>query len=237
MQKRSLVLALSAGVLLWGLGALEARAASVNFPLPPGTTLDQLTGANSANTASNGSLVFSNFTYSGPTPPAASAVGVNAFNLPGPPVETGLQFNTSWNAAAGVTSDWVVTYTVTSTGAPITDAYLAITGGLGTNGNGQITVSELIATTTGQQLALLNTSITAAAQNVVATANFAPQQSIVITKDIDVIGGTVNTSTLSVVAQAYSQTAVPEPATLTLLGIGMSGFLAFRRFFKRTSVA
>src|SRR5262249_10540488 len=31
--------------------------------------------------------------------------------------------------------------------------------------------------------------------------------------------------------------AVPEPPSLALFGIGMTGFLAFRRFLKKTSVA
>jgi hypothetical protein len=34
-----------------------------------------------------------------------------------------------------------------------------------------------------------------------------------------------------------TSTAVPEPTSVALLGIGMTGFLAFRRLFKRTAVA
>jgi hypothetical protein len=36
---------------------------------------------------------------------------------------------------------------------------------------------------------------------------------------------------------SFSVSVVPEPTSMALLGIGMTGFLAFRRLFKRTSVA
>lgn len=46
-------------------------------------------------------------------------------------------------------------------------------------------------------------------------------------------GGTIATNEFSALA---SVSAVPEPASLALLGIGMSGFFVFRRFFRKPSV-
>jgi len=43
--------------------------------------------------------------------------------------------------------------------------------------------------------------------------------------------------TAPTILASVSFSAVPEPASIALLGIGMTGFLAFRRLFKRTSVA
>jgi hypothetical protein len=38
-------------------------------------------------------------------------------------------------------------------------------------------------------------------------------------------------------AGTFAATVIPEPASVALLGIGLSGLIALRRFFKRTSVA
>ena len=52
------------------------------------------------------------------------------------------------------------------------------------------------------------------------------------------LGGTISgTGGTQGGAAILSITSVPEPASLALLGIGMTGFLAFRRFFKKTAVA
>lgn len=45
------------------------------------------------------------------------------------------------------------------------------------------------------------------------------------------------TPTGVVVKTAVTTAAVPEPTSMALLGIGMTSFLAFRRFFKRGSIA
>jgi len=46
-----------------------------------------------------------------------------------------------------------------------------------------------------------------------------------------------NQSLTTSAALSFAPSVIPEPTSIALLGIGMTGFLAFRRLFKRTSVA
>jgi len=53
-------------------------------------------------------------------------------------------------------------------------------------------------------------------------------------------GGEINPTSIIGTPAANNfnfMTAVPEPTSIALLGIGMTGFLAFRRLFKRTATA
>jgi hypothetical protein len=236
MKKSLLFPLLVAGVVVWGFGALEVRAGQIILP----ATLDKLT-VNPANFAINAPLQFDQFTYTQTTgaPPPASGVTVNPFNLAGPPVETGVQFVGAFNAAAGTTQDWAITYRVTAlSGATISDAYLSFTGGV-FGGTGSISISETITTTGGAPLAAMEASIPGV---FATTSSFAPQTAILVTKDISVIGGS-NGATVSVINQGFSGVGitthggVPEPASVALLGIGISGLFALRRFFKRSSIA
>jgi len=181
-----------------------------------------------------GDLTFSNFTYTTATPPpTAAGVTVLPFSLSGPPVETGISFSGGFFAAAGTTADYSIKYQVSVNpgGAPITDAYLAVTGG--SLGTGFVDVGETIKTLSGAPVASLNAFVPG---SFVDTASFGPQTTLVITKDIFIFGGSMG-ATASVIDQGYSTSAIPEPASMALLGIGLSGLFTLRRLFRRTSVA
>lgn len=49
--------------------------------------------------------------------------------------------------------------------------------------------------------------------------------------------GGILTNNLSFSSSAVTLTPIPEPTSMALLGIGMTSFLAFRRFFKRNPLA
>jgi hypothetical protein len=228
MKTRSLFLAIAAGLLVSGTFAFDARAGQVDLP----TALSSLEGA--GNYAIVGNLEFSDFTYT-PTPmgatPTASGVTVKGFTaIPG---ETGITFNAGFYAAAGTIVDYSITYKVTALSGTISDAYLAIAGG-NFGGTGSVDVGETITKLDGTSLGTMDAFIPGSGVSTPLT--FAPQTSILVNKDIFLIGGS-NGVTVSIINQGFSSTAVPEPTSMALLGIGMTSFLAFRRFFKRATIA
>ena len=137
MTRRFLISSLAVGLL--ALGGLNAQAGTLPAT---GTTLDNLLGSS----AVVGDLTFSFNTYTTATPPpTAAGVTVLPFSLSGLPAETGISFSGGFNAAPGSTADYSITYqlSVNPGGAPITDAYLAGTGGTG-GGTGFVDVGETI---------------------------------------------------------------------------------------------
>jgi len=57
------------------------------------------------------------------------------------------------------------------------------------------------------------------------------------TGDFTTVFDTPASSPLLLVPFTIAETVVPEPSAMALLGIGMTGFFAFRRFFKRHATA
>jgi len=232
MKRNSLFFAIAIAVLAAGFSAVDARAGS----LP--TTLDKLIGPPALSvTTGLEPDTFSNFSFSAsaipPTTPVLTAAGitVSAFGPVGN--ESGITFSGAMFAPAGTIVDYAFGYTVTAPkGFLINDALLV--GTFSTfGGTGSVSVGETLLFPDHSTLALEAASPPGSVSDSVA---FAGVSSIVVTKDVILNGGS-NGASVSIINQGFSSSAVPEPASLALLGIGMTGFLAFRRFFKKTSVA
>jgi hypothetical protein len=233
LLRRFLFLTSAAAFLVFGLGAFEARADFVPIPtslknLLPSAAYTTVVGAET--------LTFSNFTY-GTIPPGAvpaHLVEVTPFALSN---ETGIQFQTSsWSAAPGALLDVKISYVVTAPqGELINDAILIISGSLN-GGTGTISAGETLtnAVTFANILTVPPDFGAILPGSGSDSVTFAGVNSILITKDILITGGSEGAD-LSIVTQAFSSSAVPEPTSMALLSIGMAGFFTYRRLFKRAA--
>jgi hypothetical protein len=226
MKRCSFFLSAAAVMLAWGMTAPAAHGGTVPLSTLIGTT----------QTVDGFNFTFISYVPN-PNAPAASAINVSFFPPPPSGGEVGFTLFGSFGAAAGVSSDGDLRYSVsTVSGAPITDALLVANPNVGPNNPGGmsgVTETFQAGSFTGPVIGSL--SVQGSPGSASAPPPDFPPGAIFVDKDIESIGG-ANGVSLSTITQAFS-TTIPEPTSIALLGIGMTGFLAFRRLFKRTSVA
>jgi hypothetical protein len=237
------------GALITGLGATQMWATPTATPCA--TTETELSTYLAAGFSCQvGDKIFSNFTYTSSSQGGALAISASSVevetlgSLMGTdPAEVsnpniGLQFSAGWTALAGQESDSAIGFTVTVVNGSnmlIEDTGLAQTSGvIGSSSLASVAEKACTATppatcTPGMTAVMTFDDGTMDSQ-VVNDATFSPSGSITVSKDINVTdSGSSGHAEISLVSDTFSQTAVPEPATMLLVGGVLCGIAVIRR--------
>ena len=230
MKKAALALSL---VLACSLGAFAASC--------PATTYDNYIV--SGFSCGIDDKTFSDFNYTGTANPPgfaipAGSIGVTPITEPGNP---GLQWSAPWFASTNsgiLAQDSLFQFNVNVNpgGQLITDLSLSIAG-VGFAGTGEVVVDEtaclgaLLPTCSGGQIVTLRVFAGAGGSQLVDEVSFAGTDLVSVSKDVEIQAGTNGNASLSVLTDQFSegQGTVPEPGTLSMLGVGGLALFGFAR--------
>jgi len=237
-MKRVFVAAVLAASLCVGSVSSLSAAIIADLDNPTSYTIEEV---NLAGGIIVGDKLFDEFSVvSGPGAPDASNISLTGVLLNG---EYALKFNGGWLAGPGQTRDTTIIFQVTVTDPPwVIYANTLSMAGHGASGDGGVAITENVYLVNPDTV--LNPQSIAdkfvyyfspAVQQTFDYAEFvdpdtqqpAAYASVWVVKDVVVTGGTEGTAHLSNFYQAFLQ--VPEPASITLLGMGALFVLKRRR--------
>lgn len=234
-------------LLLFGSTLLLSAVGSASIVCPT-TSYDNYVGVGALQVNGNGGCtigvkLFSNFTISstaigGALIVPAASINVQPVSIP----EEGFIFTLPLGAGANQANDVTLSYNAKApVGNPFTDATLAQTGGF--TGTGNATIKDTLCLggfilggcVGGTSLTLQTFQNSVGSQPIQHVVFATPVLTVDVSKDIFVTSnGAGGTASISVATNTLSQTGVPEPVTLLLMG---SGLLALGVIGRRTRKA